>query len=61
MSEPREERPPHDTNDPRGGAGTGGGPGTKAQADWAEYAAGKKTDQDGGEDKDADANEKDEA
>ena len=28
------ERAPHDPNDPRGGGGVGGGPGTEAQAKW---------------------------
>jgi len=35
MSESREERPPHDADDVRGGGGTGGGPGTEAQDEWA--------------------------
>lgn len=42
--ESREERPPHDPDDVRGGGGTGGGPGTDAQEKWKTSEESKKTE-----------------
>jgi hypothetical protein len=42
MTEFDTERPAHDPDDPRGGGGTGGGPGTEAQDTWKKHLAGKE-------------------
>ena len=38
----RNDRPPHNPDDPRGGGGPGGGPGTEAQATWKKWMASAK-------------------
>ncbi len=45
--ESREESPPHDPNDPRGGGGPGGGFGTEDREKWTKSEEARKAEGEG--------------